>query len=400
MASQEPDLVHKLKWSLPWLLRYPFWRARKSLLSSGSQNGPTHIVFIIANHFEPGVGKEAVGPIDRWCTLAFRTGRALRDHDGIPFRHTYFFPAEQYDYRSIEKLCELQSEGMGEIEVHLHHGVEEPDNAQNTRQSLEIFRDTLAYEHRCLSREDPTASPKYGFVHGNLALANSAGGRYCGVDSEMEILASTGCYADFTLPSAPDQSQVPRINAIYQCGHPFHEARPHRSGPDLRVGDRPQLPIIVNGPLVFDWTRRVRGLPVPRVDDGSLARNYPLTMDRFRRWQSAHIGVEGRPDWIFIKLHCHAFFEQDQDAMIGDELRRFMTEILELGEATGQFKVHFASAREVFNIIVAALEGKTGDPRLYRDYRLRPIWKENDLSSRQRVTSAREMGQLELQEWS
>ena len=38
----------------------------------------------------------------------------------------------------------------------------------------------------------------YAFVHGNFALANSAGGRYCGVDEEMQILAETGCYADMT----------------------------------------------------------------------------------------------------------------------------------------------------------------------------------------------------------
>jgi hypothetical protein len=192
----------------------------------------------------------------------------------------------------------------------------------------------------------------------------------------MEVLATTGCYADFTLPSAPDQSQVPKINSIYQCGNPLQEARPHRSGPDLKVGDKPILPIIINGPLVFDWKRRIHGLPVPRVDDGALARNYPLNMDRFRRWLSAQIGVKGRPDWIFIKLHCHAFFEYDRDAMIGDQLKRFMTEVLELGDATGRFKIHFASAREVFNMVLAALAGEEGDPGQYRDYYLRQILKE------------------------
>jgi hypothetical protein len=376
MQGRQADILKKLKWSFPWLIRYPFWRARKLIYSGGNRNGLAHIVFVIANHFEPGVGREAVDPVDRWCKLAFRTGRSLRDHDGTPFRHTYFFPAEQYDAASIEKLAALRSDGMGEVEVHLHHGVQHPDNALNTRHLLETFRDTLAYKHSFLSREDPTASPRYAFVHGNVALANSAGGRNCGVDSEMEVLAQTGCYADFTLPSAPDQSQVPKINAIYQCGNPLQEARPHRSGPDLKVGDKPGLPIIVNGPLVFDWTRRVRGLPIPRIDDGALAGNYPLRRDRFSRWQSAQIGVEGRPEWIFIKLYCHAFFEQDQDAMVGDEMRRFMTEVLELGETTGHFKVHFASAREVFNMIIAALEGERGDPGQYRDYRLRPIWRE------------------------
>jgi len=376
MQGHQAGILSKLKWSFPWLIRYPLWRARKLMISGGNRNDLTHIVFVIANHFEPGVGREAVGPLERWCKLAYSAGRSLRDHDGTPFRHTYFFPAEQYDAPSLEKLAALQSEGLGEVEVHLHHGVQHPDNALNTRRLLETFRDTLAYKHGFLSREDPTASPRYAFVHGNVALANSAGGRNCGVDSEMEVLAQTGCYADFTLPSAPDQSQVPKINAIYQCGNPLQEAKPHRSGPDLKVGDKPSLPIIINGPLVFDWSRRVRGLPIPRIDDGALAGNYPLRRDRFSRWQSAQIGVAGRSEWIFIKLYCHAFFEQDQDAMIGDEMRSFMTDILELGDTTGHFKVHFASAREVFNMIMAGLEGERGDPGQYRDYRLRPIWKE------------------------
>ena len=376
MASQEADILRKLKWSLPWLARYPFWRARTLLSSGGSHLGPTHIVVVIANHFEPGLGEQAVRSVERWCRLAYKTGPSLLDHDGTSFRHTYFFPAEQYDEASIEMLSALQADGLGEVEVHLHHGVDQPDNAENTRRLLETFRDTLAYKHRLLSRENLAASPKYAFVHGNLALANSAGGRNCGVDSEMAVLAETGCYADFTLPSAPDQSQVPKINAIYQCGNPLEEARPHRSGPDLKVGDKPILPIIVNGPLVFDWTRRIHGLPIPRVDDGALAGNYELKMDRFRRWQSAQIGVKGRPDWIFIKLHCHAFFEYDQDSMIGDELNRFMNEVLEHGAATGQYKIHFASAREVFNMVLAALAGEEGDPGQYRDYFLRQILRE------------------------
>jgi hypothetical protein len=376
MSSRKADLVQKLKWSLPWLVRYPFWRSSK-IVSARSPNDFTHIVFVIANHFEPGVGKQAARHVERWCRLASHIGHSLRDHDGTSFRHTYFFPAEQYDATSIDLLSALQSEELGEIEVHLHHGVQQPDSVENTRHMIETFRDTLAHEHGCLSRENSTASPRYAFVHGNLALANSAGGRNCGVDSEMDVLSATGCYADFTLPSAPDQSQVPKINAIYQCGNPFTEARPHRSGPDLRVGDKPNLPIIINGPLVFDWTRRVYGLPIPRIDDGALARNYPLKPDRFKRWQSAQIGVHGRPEWIFIKLHCHAFFEQDQDSMIGDEMKRFMTEILEQGEATGRFKIHFASAREVFNMVSAALAGEQGDPGQYRDYNLRQIMKED-----------------------
>jgi hypothetical protein len=239
------------------------------------------------------------------------------------------------------------------------------------------FRDVLAEEHHCLCRENPTSEPRYAFVHGNWALANSAGGKFCGVDSEMQILAETGCYADFTLPSAPDRSQVPRLNAIYQCGHPLTEACPHRSGPGLSVGDKPALPVIFTGPLVFDWKRRVRGLPVPRIDDGALAQNYPLDLDRLKRWRGAHISVKGRPEWTFIKLYSHGFFEWDQDAMIGEQMKRFMNEVMEFGDRTSQYKITFASAREAFNMVMAALDGHGGNPGTYRDYRLRQIMKES-----------------------
>ncbi|HSS20830.1 MAG TPA: hypothetical protein VLL54_12205 [Pyrinomonadaceae bacterium] len=379
----------KVKWSLPWLLRYPAWRAGEFFSRLREPTGPSHLVFLVANHFEPGLGSTALRRLEKWCDLARATGDAIRDHDGTPFRHTNFFPAEQYERPLLQMLAELQADGYGEVEIHLHHGVERPDTAENTRRQLEEFRDVLAEDHGCLSRAVNDAQPKYGFVHGNWALANSAGGRFCGVDSEMQILADTGCYADFTLPSVPFQSQVPRINSIYQCGNPLNEAKPHRSGPDLRVGDKLHLPIIFNGPLVFDWTRRVRGLPVPRVEDGALAQNYPLSMGRLDRWRSAGIGVKDRPDWIFTKLYSHGFFDWDQDLMIGEQMKRFMSEVLEFAERTGEFKVHFASSREAFNMVAAAVEGRTGQPGKYRDYKLTQIMNERRQSTLSAVAPER-----------
>ena len=371
----DATIFQKLKWSFPWLLRYPFWRAREITRRVYEPSGKTHVVFLVANHWEPGTGKQAIPRVDHWMRMARETGHAIRDHDGMPFRHTNFYPAEQYERPLLEMLAALQAEGFGEVEVHLHHGVEGPDSADNTKRTLTEFRDRLVDEHKCLSRESPDGPAMYAFVHGNWALANSAGGHWCGVDSEMEILAATGCYADFTLPSVPHQSQVRRINAIYNCGYPLTEAKPHRSGPGVATGRKPELPIIFQGPLVFDWSRRVHSIPVPRIDDGALAQNYPLSLRRFQRWRSGRISVAGRPDWIFIKLYSHGFFDWDQDAMIGDQLRRFMSEILEEAAKTGEFNVYFASAREAFNMVMAAVDGHAGSPGQYRDYKLQQIMK-------------------------
>jgi hypothetical protein len=382
MDVDRPGTFTKLAWSLPWLLRYPLWRAaewtRRLTENTGRQQ---HLIFVVANHFEPGDDLRCAtldlptqqARLEDWCEQAQAIGQAVRDHDGTPFRHTNFYPAEQYHRPLLERMAELQAAGFGEVEIHLHHGVEQPDTAENTRRALVDFRDRISEEHKCLSRESADGPAQYAFVHGNWALANSAGGRCCGVDSEMQILAETGCYADLTLPSAPDISQVSRINAVYQCGHPLAERTPHRSGPSIRVGDRPQLPLIFTGPLVFDWSRRKKGLPVPRIDNGALTANYPLNFARLERWRKAHIGILGRPEWIFIKLYCHGFFPQDQAAVIGHEMQRFLLEVMELAERTGRFKLHFATARELFNMAMAAIEGQKGEPGLYRDYRLRQI---------------------------
>src|ERR1041384_7947212 len=97
MTAQQPDLLRKLKWSFPWLVRYPLWRARQLIFADGPRDDFTHIVFVVADHFEPEGGREALRRVERGCRLARSTGNAVRDHDGTPFRHTYFFPAEQYD---------------------------------------------------------------------------------------------------------------------------------------------------------------------------------------------------------------------------------------------------------------------------------------------------------------
>lgn len=376
--SDGSTFITKLGWNMPWLVRYPWSRARSFLHQTAFEK--KHYIITVANHFEPGWSEDGVldhktqmRRLREYHKVARETGGAVRDADGTKFRHTNFYPAEQYHPEILDVMAEMQAEGLGEVEVHLHHGVKEPDTAENLRSTLVDFRDTLVERHRCLSRTADSETPMYAFVHGNLALANSCGGRFCGVDNEMQILEETGCYADMTLPSAPDQSQVAMINQIYEYGGPMDKAAPHAFGTRAMVnGHQPQLPLIFTGPLVMNWTRRIGGIPVPRIDDGALTANQPLDAARSRRWTSANITVDGRSDWVFIKLYCHGFFDRDQSACIGEDARRFFAEMVELADNAGE-KVHFATAREAFNIARAAMDGKSGDPGGFRDYLLTPI---------------------------
>jgi hypothetical protein len=342
--------------------------------------GPIHLVIALADHFEPSIVPEdgllrasyeqQERRLNFWCREYPRLAEPWRDSDGRPFVHTYFYPAEQYDRRLIQRLAEHCREGWGEIEIHLHHGISAPDTADNTRRQLLQFRDALASDHGCLSYLDGLGPPRYAFVHGNFALANSAGGRFCGVDEEMQALADTGCYADFTLPAAAfHPAQIAKINSLYECGFPLNQRAPHRRGRDLERGQKPEVfPLMVQGPLMLRWfpaKSRTVG-----IENGAITRRNPLSLARLRLWKQAAISVRGKPDWLFIKLHCHGMDPTQQDAVLGEPMRDFLRELVEGAERRGEI-LHFVSAREMVNIILAACDGHEGNPAEYRDYRLK-----------------------------
>jgi hypothetical protein len=348
-----------------------------------SANDQVHIVFALADHFEPAIDPtsgykrvprpEQLRRLEYWTREYPKVVDRLRDQDGRPLVHTYFYPAEQYDEEIIEMLAAHCHAGWGETEIHLHHGMFEPDTAQNTRRQLVEFRDHLALRHRCLSVEEGSTLPRYAFVHGNFALANSAGGKFCGVDSEMQILAETGCYADFTMPSSVwHPAQVAKINSVYECGLPLDQPLPHRNGRDLAVGRMPQtLPLMVQGPLVTDLERSVRRMR-PVIENGAIAGSTPMTLHRLELWKRARVHVAGRPEWLFIKVHCHSMDPMQQNSVIGDSFRKFLDQLV-TGASERKETLHFVTAREMTNILFAACDGREGNPGDFRDYRFKSL---------------------------
>jgi len=351
--------------------------------------GPVHLIIALADHFEPAIHPgggdkrvpraEQVRRLEHWHREYPGMVGAWRDHDGRPFVHTYFYPAEQYDAGLLEILADHCHAGWGEVEIHLHHGTPQPDTEENTRRVLTEFRDRLAYDHGCLAVEKNSQQPRYAFVHGDFALANSAGGRQCGVNSEMKILAETGCYADFTLPTSPlHPAQTRKINSIYECTLPLDQAAPHRKGKRMAVGREAQVfPLIVQGPLMADFKQSRHKLRIV-LDNGAVTRPNPLSLHRLALWKQARITVEGRPDWLFIKLHCHSMDPSQKDVVGGDSFRKFLPDLVG-GAARRQETLHFVTAREMTNIILAACEGREGNPGEYRDYRFKR-WRDGAVS--------------------
>jgi hypothetical protein len=372
-------LSKKVASVLRWFPGYAWQRLRRR-----TPAGTVHLILAVADHFEPAIvpdgGAMARAPYDEqerrlesWCREYPRLVDQWRDPEGRPFSHTYFYPAEQYDKGLIERLAQHCRDGWGDIEIHLHHGVHAPDTADNTRRQLLQFRDCLASEHGCLSYWEGSGPPRYAFVHGNFALANSYKGRGCGVDAEMQVLADTGCYADLTLPAGPfHPAQTGKINSLYECTLPLNQRAPQRRGRDLQRGRPPSVfPVIVQGPLLPDFvpSKNSRALT---IENGALTRANPPSLRRLHLWKQARISVQGRPDWLFIKLHCHGMDPTQESAVLGAQMRQFLSELVDGATERGEI-LHFVSAREMVNIMLAACEGREGNPGQYRDYRLKRV---------------------------
>jgi len=365
------SLAAKLRYGvriLPGLIRQELSRSRIK--------GRVHLIITVADHFEPAIvpgdgRKRAPADVqeqrlERWCREYPGLAGAWRDSDGYPLQHTYFYPAEQFEAGLIDRLAGHCHDGWGELEVHLHHGVDSPDTPENTLRTLTSFRNELE-RRACVSYFDGTGPARYAFVHGNFALANSGGGRMCGVDSEIQILADTGCYADLTLPSASfDPAQIAKINSLYECGLPLGRRAAHSTGSDLEVGRGPRVfPIMVQGPLSLTFNNGR-----PRIENAAVVGTNPASLRRLQLWKQAAICVKGRPDWLFIKLHCHSMDPAHESAVLGNGMRSYLQELV-TGATDRKEVLHFCSAREMVNIALAACDGREGNPGDFRDYRLK-----------------------------
>ncbi len=186
------------------------------------------------------------------------------------------------------RFAGLCRQGFGEVEVHLHH---DNDTEEGLRGQLLAFKEMLAARHGLLARHRITEELGFAFIHGNWALCNSRpDGKHCGVNSELEVLRSTGCFADYTFPSAPHATQTPTINSIYYAWD--RPGRPRSADRGVVAGHGPMPEkslLLIQGPLLLDWNSRKWGL-FPRVENGCLQASQPPSMGRLAAWMRGSAG--------------------------------------------------------------------------------------------------------------
>ncbi len=349
-----------------WLGGWVHDRARKALLPR--PRGRRHVLIAVCDHFEPlhgGVERDvALARVNAWRDGYPRLARAFRDAAGRPPRHTFFFPGEQYDPAFVEPLAQLVDAGLGEVEVHLHH---DGDTRATLTGKLRASLEDLGKHGVVPSRG---AMPAWSFIHGNWALANGRpDGRWCGVDDELIVLRKLGCYADFTFPSAPDPCQPAIVNAIYYP-HDERRRRAYASGDRVRVGARGRDTVLmIQGPLAI--SRRGGSRAALRIDAGGLDAGDPPSPARLTTWLEQWVHVAGRPEWTFVKLYTHGAPERNARVLLGEPMGRLHAALADLA-SDGRSSVYYVTAREMYNVVRAAMDGHTGSPAAYFDYEVPP----------------------------
>jgi hypothetical protein len=329
--------------------------------------GPIHLIVCLADHFEPAwrapsyeveCARVALWR-ERYPALAGRHA----DADGLPPQYTFFYPEEQYRPEHLDVLADLRRRRLADVEIHLHH---HNDTAEGLREKLLRFKYLLNERHGLLRRNPSTGEIEYGFIHGNWALDNSRrDGICCGVNNELTVLRETGCYADFTLPSAPSDTQTRKINSIYYAVDDPLRPKSHDTGIDVRVGGGPSADLLmVQGPLTLDWGRRL----LPKIENGELSADHPPSPRRADLWVRRHIHVKGRPEWVFLKVHIHGANERNAAMLFGGPLDRTLSHLESVYNDGRRYRLHYVTAREMYNIIKSAEAGMEGDPNHFRSF--------------------------------
>jgi hypothetical protein len=308
----------------------------------------------IADHYEPywqrPDDQTAAGRVAAWRNRWPRIAARHRDVLGRPARYTFFYAQEEYRPELLEPLAALTRDGVADVEVHIHH---DGEGEADFLTRMTGFIRALRHDHGLLrEREGQTT---FGFIHGNWALDNARpDGRWCGLNNEITLLREMGCYADFTLPAAPDPCQTRRVNSIYWAVDDPRTAKSHDDGvPVTPGGTAPaQGLLMVQGPLGVTWPRE--RWPRPALEVGELAGNNPVTAGRVASWLDHAPRLGGH---LFVKVHTHGAPEKNAEPLLDRDLPRLFDLVHRQAEARGWQVVH-ATAWDMARGIAAIAAGQ------------------------------------------
>jgi len=268
----------------------------------------------------------------------------------------------------VAVLAGLCGAGYGEIELHLHH---HGDTSDSLKRQLRVGLARCAAQGAMVTGERAPRTA-FAFVHGNMSLDNSRGDAYCGVNDEISILQNLGCFADFTFPSQERRSQPYAVNRLYYAvDDPKRPGSYLAGGPEVEVGRPHPGLLIFEGPMVIDFSNWSH-IFYPAIDPADLEAQDPPSPHRVDTWVQAGIHVRGRPEWVFVKTFVHGGVPAAWPNIIGARADRMFSYLESHYNDGRRYVLHYATARQAYNIAKAAEAGKRGSPAQYRDFVIKP----------------------------
>jgi hypothetical protein len=129
--------------------------------------------------------------------------------------------------------------------------------------------------------------------------------------------------------------------------------------------------MLIQGPLGLDWSRRKWGV-FPRLDNGGITHRNPPTPERIDRWVRQHVHVAGKPEWVFVKAYAHGTIPSSGAVLLGERMQEAHRHLRDRCNDGRDWRLHYVTAREMYNIVRAAEDGASGDPGAFRDYEVAP----------------------------
>ena len=200
---------------------------------------------------------------------------------------------------------------------------------------------------------------RFGYIAGNWSLDN--GSR----DPSKKWLqygnwraSRLGLFLPITrFPAIGNRAQPRMVNSLYYADDCPQPKSYDRGTPVSVHGSTGDL-MICQGPVFVDWR-------MPYIETAAIESFALPKASRMNGWLNANVHVAGRPEWKFIKLHTHG--TQSVDAWFGGDFERMFAE-MEARWNRPPYRLHYVTAREMFNIVKAAEAGCSGNPADYRDF--------------------------------
>lgn len=342
-----------------WVADYWFDNDTDSLLPDDQK----HLIFVMVDHYEPGLGASGVEKNARWCEKFRNISDRHHDDYGNRFRYSWFYPFDHHNEAVMQALSQMAFDGYGEIEMHWH--IASADSASPLKMTNDTFGPKLQeaiewfqqFGAMITAEEHPRTA--FAYIAGNWDLDSGRNppGEH-GITNQIGELVKHGCYADFTFPAIGSTAQPSKVNNIYYAEDDPKKPKSHDTGADARVGEVVNNRLMIfEGPSTINWDGT--------LEYGAIEKDPRFDPSHIKNWLKANIHVVGRPEWVFAKVYSHG--SQSSSVVLDHDLELLLDSLKRYCSVHG-IKLHFMTAREAYNVVKAAESGKTGNPEDYRDF--------------------------------